>query len=149
MRKNLGLVPIKNFSWIYGNIWRSAQPRTKFEYKWLEEVVGIDFIINLRAEKEEDWRFTNTILNIPVKDHHPPTVKQATDFIKTVRILSGHKRKILIHCLHGHGRTSDFSVLSKLANWWTLEDAIEDEKKRFHINFNHKMQEEFLRKNFK
>lgn len=151
MERLLGLVPIRNFAHIIDNIYRSAQPLATYEYKWLSEVVGIDIIVNLRAELDHDKQFINEFNfechTYSVKDHEPPTIEQANGFINLIKDIN-ITSNVLIHCEHGHGRTSTFSVLAKIAKGVTVEDAIADEKSRFHYHFKHHLQEKFLLDNF-
>lgn len=57
------------------------------------------------------------------------------------------KTPTLIHCAYGHGRTSVFSVLAKMAAGMSLDESIQDEKTRFHYQFRHPEQEQWLRDN--
>jgi len=149
--EKFGLIPLVNFGIITeGNdkttVYRCAQPLFKYQYEWIKEHLGIKAIVNLRSEKNIDPRFCDTLgiktLTIDVPDHHAPTLDQVKRFIEFIQKTDG---PILIHCEHGHGRTSTFSVISKLVDGLNLEWAIEDEKNRFHYNFKHHAQEEFLR----
>lgn len=149
--KNLGLVPLKNFGIVdpVNGIYRSAQPEYFYEYDYIKEFLGVDTIINLRAESRHDNKFTGLgfeVINIDVKDHYPPTIKQARDFIKLVKSKKG---KILFHCEHGHGRTSTFCILARIAMGWGLKAAIAEEENKFHYRFRHAHQLEFLEKYFK
>lgn len=150
--KNFGLVPIRNFGVLdyESGIFRSAQPQYAYEYKWLKDVLGIKTIVNLRGELKHDDRFSEglgiKVINIDIPDHHPPTVEQAEEFIKLVQ--SGLPFPMLFHCEHGHGRTSTFSVLTKLALGWTLKDALHHEKEEFKYHFRHPKQKHFLKKNY-
>ena len=146
--KDIGLIPLSNFGQVNSDhaIFRCAQPLFPYQYEWLKKVLGIDMVVNLRSEKDVDSRLGIpaglSTVTISVPDHHAPTEKQALDFIKFIR---NQKGSIVIHCEHGHGRTSTFSVLAKIALGMTLDEAIEDEHVRFHYEFRHKEQEEFLR----
>lgn len=144
--KNLGLIPLTNFGIVIPKLYRSAQPLFGYQYNWVKEVLGVDTIVNLRSEKNVDQKFCDKLginsVTFAVKDHFPPTEQMAIDFIEFVK---NHKGKMLIHCEHGHGRTSTFSVLSKVAHGFDIEKAIEDERERFHYQFKHKSQEDFLR----
>lgn len=150
MKQNMGLIPLKNFgvvSELHG-IYRSAQPMYGYEYEWMKKMLEIRHIVNLRAESHHDDDFSKFgfgVLHLNVVDHRPPTIDQAKMFMKFVREC---KNPILIHCCHGHGRTSTFSILAKLALGWTFKRAMEDELKRFHYNFKHECQLEFLKEHF-
>lgn len=147
--KDLGLIPLNNFGEIVPNIYRSAQPAFAYQYAWLKNVLGLNTIVNLRSEKNMDKKFCDKLgiecIDFGVKDHNPPTCQMAKEFM---RFINEHNndRSILIHCLHGHGRTSTFSVLTKMANGMTLDEALQDEKNRFHFDFHHHSQEDFLHK---
>lgn len=147
--KNLGLIPLRNFAVVDGdkNIYRSAQPMYEYEYEWMKKNLGIDTIVNLRAESRHDNHVGRglKVINFDVEDHNPPTLEQADKFMKLVNDNGG---KLLFHCEHGHGRTSTFCILARLALGWTLEKAFAEEEHKFHYQFNHKFQREFLQKHF-
>lgn len=163
---NVGLIPLWNFGEIVPNLYRSAQPLWGFQYKWLKEWLGVSIIVNLRSESRHDSMNSKlyglNVMNIDVTDHQPPTIEQAVDFMKFIENSSFTNGKdssndarhinqvasvtpILIHCEHGHGRTSTFSVLAKMALGMSLENAIQDERDRFHYEFRHHTQVEWLK----
>jgi len=154
--KDVGLIPLWNFGEIAPNLYRSAQPLYGFQYKWLRDTLGIKKIVNLRAESQHDSKNAPReieVININVRDHNPPTLEQAHNFMDLIKDMKffkgiGPHAPTLIHCEHGHGRTSTFSILAKMALGMTLEDAIQDEKERFHFEFRHHAQEAWLRENF-
>ena len=149
--EQFGLIPIRNFGVILPEkkIYRSAQPIYNYEYQWLSNVAGIKRIINLRSEKDIDKRHASMygISNhtVLVPDHKPPSIEQAKQYQE---LILDTTLPTLIHCEHGHGRTSTFSVLTKLAFGWTLEDAFKDEQERFHYHFKHHVQLDFLNQHF-
>lgn len=132
-------------------------PYTDFEANeaelWLKEVVGIDHIINLRSESEHDEKMCQyiagmTTSKIDVKDHQEPTLEQANNFIAYIKDAIDKNKRVLFHCKHGHGRTSTFCILARLAMGWTLDKAIKEEEEKFHYHFKHPAQIEFLKKTF-
>lgn len=144
---NLGLVPLRNWGVVAPYIYRSAQPIQAYEYKWLQDIANVQHVINLRAELNHDIKMlpAEMVTTIAVLDHQPPTLRQATDFIRLIRQNVFNTVSTLIHCEHGHGRTSTFSVLSKMALGWSLDGALIDEKERFHYEFRHPAQTDWLR----
>ena len=150
MEKIPGLVPIRNFAIVDENkrLYRSAQPMYRYEYEWLRNKLGLSHIVNLRSESSHDNMFAPAngieVKTIAVPDHKVPTVEQAQDFIEFVQ----NNENILFHCEHGHGRTSTFCVLARIATGWTLEDAIKEELEVFGYEFKHPAQLEFLQSNF-
>jgi protein-tyrosine phosphatase len=144
---NLGLVPLRNFADLGEGLFRSAQPMYGYEYRWLRNVAGVDMIINLRAESDHDLKMASDhgmeVYTIPVIDHHEPTKSQAKIFMQLVKAAIQSGKKILFHCEHGHGRTSTFCVLARLAQGWTLDEALKEEE-NFHYEFKHHAQIEFL-----
>jgi protein-tyrosine phosphatase len=112
----------------------------------------VDIIFNLRKELHRDEKYGvkhgMQVISIEIPDHQEPTLEQALSFIGQVHHALAYGQKILIHCEHGHGRTSTFAVLARLAQGWTLEHALQEEEEVFHYCFNHPAQKEFLIKNF-
>ncbi len=148
--KNIGLVPLRNFGEVSEGVYRSAQPEYSYEYNWIKDHLGVDTIINLRSESRHDDKmkdyFGFNVVNINVNDHNPPTLEQAKQFMELIK---NNKGKILFHCEHGHGRTSTFCILARIAMGWTLKAAMAEEENKFHYQFKHEHQKEFLEKHFK
>jgi protein-tyrosine phosphatase len=147
--ENLGLIPVRNFGIVSEKhkIYRSAQPLYRYEYFWMKERLDLQRVINIRSELHHDdtiikrTHLNISILNIDVADHFAPSKEQADEFIRDIQ---RDNSPTLIHCQHGHGRTSTFSVLAKLAIGYSLVDAMVDEAERFQYHFKHKVQREFL-----
>ena len=147
--KNLGLIPIRNFGIVNEEheLYRSAQPLYGYEYEWLVRTINLRHIINLRDDRDETISVPPhlsdlNVYNIKVKDHNPPDPSQIKRYLDLLKNLSG---PILIHCEHGHGRTSTFSVIAKIYLGMNVDEAINDEEYRFHYIFKHHHQEQFLR----
>lgn len=147
-QSDYGLIPLVNFGVLFSNmqLFRSAQPLQKFQYEWLAKTLKIKSIINLREEIDIDEKMIGEAgipfhFTIQVKDHQPPKMEDAMQFYHLIRECP---KPALIHCAHGHGRTSTFSVIAKMAYGMTFEDAMKDEKERFHYEWRHHLQEEFL-----
>lgn len=141
-----GLVPVRNFGTVRNGIYRSAQPQYIYEYEWLRHQVGLKTIVNLRKENNMDERMAKLVgiknyLRIEVADHNPPTIEQALQYYATIKSI---ETPALIHCQHGHGRTSTFSVITKMAFGMSAEKAIEDERNRFGYEFKHASQRTFI-----
>lgn len=147
----LGLVPVKNFGEVdsENKIYRSAQPLYAYEYNWLKEHVGIENIINLRSELDRDERLApkfgiKVISGFGIPDHEIPTVEQAQSFMELIKGM----KNTLFHCEHGHGRTSLFCVLTRMAFGLSLEEALEEQETVWNYKFKHPKQLNFLTQNF-
>lgn len=156
----LGLVPLHNFGVVSQKhkIFRCGQPLDSRQYIWIKEVLGVQTIVNLRAESQHDhkWaeKYDMKVYDIPVLDHTPPTFSQADEFVQFIRnnVLMEPQNgihQVLLHCEHGHGRTSTFCVLARLALGDTLKTALSEEAKKFHYAFNHYVQTQFLEDYYK
>lgn len=150
--KNAGLIPLINFAVIDAEypLYRSAQPLHGYQYRWLQDVLGLKLIYNLREEEniDQQWgiQLSFGVITYPVVDHTPPSLEIANKFIKDIKEHKGTSS--LLHCQHGHGRTSTFTVLARIALGWTVEAAIKEEEEKFHYNFKHLAQKQFLLDNF-
>lgn len=147
----IGLAPIRNFAQISENMYRSAQPIYGYEFKWLKNILKLDLIVNLRAEKniDEYWSSVYGIKShtISVKDHHIPSDEQIDEFFSLLK--ENKEKRVLIHCEHGRGRTSLFTVVSRIYEGWTLEKALQEEEEKFNYKFQHKEQLDYLKNKFK
>lgn len=150
--KSLGLIPLRNFAVVDKDrkIYRSAQPLYTYEYKWLQDVLGIKTIVNLREERDTDHRFVQRfgMIEVPflIKDHHPPSLEQANQFMTLIKEAT---EPLLFHCEHGRGRTSTFCVLANIALGMSTEEALTEEEHKYHYAFQHRVQKEFLLQNFR
>lgn len=150
--KNIGLVPLRNFAVVDQElgVYRSAQPLYDYEYEWLKTTLGIKTIVNLRSESNHDDMFAVKhgigVIDFYIPDHKEPTKEQMEHFMDIIK--KGERFPLLFHCAHGHGRTSTFCVLTRLAMGWTLNQALKEESEKFHYSFRHKIQIDFLTSNF-
>lgn len=150
----LGLVPLMNFAVVdsENHIYRCAQPHIEYQYKWLKDVLKLETIVNLRSELNIDSKFGErheiSVHTFKVADHNEPTVDQANRFVELIRNKKPDS-PLLFHCEHGHGRTSTFCVLTRLAQGWALEKALQEESNIFHYSFKHHAQIEFLERFYK
>lgn len=148
--ENLGLIPIRNFAVVDADkgIYRSAQPMYRYEFQWLKDKLKVNKIYSLRSESNHSKfigeKYGIEVVNINVKDHHIPTLQQAHEFMEAIK----NDRDVLFHCEHGHGRTSTFCVLARLATGWNLNDAIKEETEVYGYQFAHPEQLEFLQQHF-
>ncbi|MBC5815727.1 MAG: dual specificity protein phosphatase family protein [Candidatus Eremiobacteraeota bacterium] len=62
-------------------------------------------------------------------DNTPPAQEQAMQFLQTCAEDSRHQ--IFVHCQSGHGRTSTFCCLVRLAQGWKLDDAVDEAVQRY------------------
>jgi len=148
MNTNLGLIPLSNFAILdkKQGLYRSAQPIYGYQFAWLKEHLGIKTIINLREEANIDERHSVehgiNVMTIAVRDHNPPTMEQAETFMNIIKEPANYP--LLFHCQHGHGRTSTFCVLARIARGWTMEEALEEELKTYQYHFKYQSQIQFL-----
>lgn len=146
--KNLGLIPVRNFGILDEDkgLYRSAQPMYGYEYEWLKNVLNVKTIVNLRSESNHDTNVAVkhgiNVINFLVEDHKSPSEAQVMEFVRVIQ--NDEHYPLLFHCQHGHGRTSTFAVLARLATGWTFEDALKEENEVFHYSFRYQDQKDFL-----
>lgn len=121
--------PIEAFGWVEPWLARGAQPEGE-QYRWLAEQ-GIGIIVNVRMKEEERAieRAAPQLLGIaiPVKDHRAPTEDQALKWLRFCAAIE-HRAKLYVHCRQGHGRTSLFCTLVRLAQGVPLNSALQEEQ---------------------
>jgi len=150
-----GLVAVRNFAEVEPQrIFRGAQPLEWWEFAWLANQLGVKTFVDLREESYYDRRMIADLLakqrvptdvnaiRVPVTDDKPPTIDQANQFADLVRNL---KEPMFFHCSHGHGRTSTFNVIARLAQGWSLDQAIAEERDTYGYEFRIPSQVEFLK----
>ena len=108
---------------------RGSQPSPK-DYSELYDA-GIRVIVNLRKHDE-----TNDIekvapeilaVRIAVPNHNAPYDAQALKWLELCESVRA-KLPIFVHCHAGHGRTSVFCALVRIAQGWPLEKIIAEER---------------------
>ncbi|MDP9018437.1 MAG: hypothetical protein M3N19_08965 [Candidatus Eremiobacteraeota bacterium] len=125
------LKDVPNFGWLASWLGRGAHPNPA-GFKWLCETGEIKTIVNLRAEDNTEALLAPLgfrPLQIPVLDNKAPTQEQAMQWLALCADSSNHP--IFVHCQSGHGRTSTFCILVRLAQGWKLEDAIDEETRNY------------------
>ncbi len=111
-------------SWLF----RGGQP-TREGYKWLASH-GFHCVVDLRTHEESQEMAESAPeiepVHIPVKNHHPPTIAQARQWLL---LCQRHRTdgKMYVHCNDGHGRASTFAMLVRIAQGWDLQRAMEEQ----------------------
>lgn len=115
---------------------RSGQPLIG-EFEWLKEN-GWKSVVNLRVDGErgevgDDVKIPGfnalglNYLHIPLVDGHPPTNKQAEQFLAFVS--DPQNQPVHIHCRGGIGRTGTMTALYRYAvEGWPIDEAIEESR---------------------
>jgi protein tyrosine/serine phosphatase len=70
-----------------------------------------------------------------VVDNSVPTDAQSLEWLNLCADATA--RPLFVHCQSGHGRTSTFCILLRLAQGRKLEDAIDEEVKHFGLRPEH------------
>ena len=140
-------VDVENFAWMLPWLARGGQPDAQ-GFRSLERA-GVSFIVSLRERDEsaDVNRYTRraTFVHIPVRNDFAPTDEQA---LRWLDLCAEHasNSKLYVHCHAGHGRTSTFCILVRLAQHGDLNAAIREERRYgFDPDNKHKRQYEFLR----
>ncbi|MGI8905234.1 MAG: fused DSP-PTPase phosphatase/NAD kinase-like protein [Candidatus Sumerlaeaceae bacterium] len=63
-------------------------------------------------------------LHLPIPDFHPPTLKQAEEFVEFAKMQRAEGRQITVHCRGGYGRTGTMLACYLIASGKTAEEAI-------------------------
>ncbi|MGH7330679.1 MAG: protein-tyrosine phosphatase family protein, partial [Polyangiaceae bacterium] len=102
---------------------RGGQP-VRDDYGRLYES-GIRLVVNLRKNHDEAADIERhaprlTSLRIPVRNDRAPSDEQAEKWLALCEAARG-QLPIYVHCHEGHGRTSVFCGLVRIAQGWDLE----------------------------
>lgn len=128
--------PIFEYSEITSQIYVGANACCRVHLK--DELVqkGIDAEINLEENETETPVGLEAYLWLPTKDGFALNFAQLETGVRAMEGLIRHNKKILIHCLNGHGRSPAFVAAYFLAQGWTLEDAlklIKEKRPEIHL----------------
>jgi atypical dual specificity phosphatase len=95
-----------NFSFIDEMVAGSAGPLRKKEVDWLREKKGIGAILSVReGPLQAGWVEGLRYLNVPVRNHFPPTLDQLKNCVNFIMIETESGKKTTVHCAAGMGRT--------------------------------------------
>jgi atypical dual specificity phosphatase len=95
-----------NFSFIDENVAGSAGPLTKREVDWMREKKNIEAILSVReGPLVAAWVEGLHYLNVPVRNHFPPTLDQLNKCVNFIVNEIAAKKKVTVHCAAGRGRT--------------------------------------------
>ena len=123
---------LANFGWVTDWLARGADPNPA-GFRWLAQTAAVATIVNLRAEDNTEASLAPSLgfraVQIPVVDNKAPTQEQAMQFLQLCADRS--KRPLFVHCQSGHGRTSTFCSLVRLAQGWKLDDAVGEAVQRY------------------
>jgi atypical dual specificity phosphatase len=95
-----------NFSFVDDYVSGSAGPLRKKEVDWLRREKGIGAILSVReGPLVAGWVEGLHYLNVPVRNHYPPTLEQLEDCVNFIVKETDSGRKTSVHCAAGRGRT--------------------------------------------
>lgn len=120
----LQINPIENFGVVSGNIYRGGRLKTETEYKYLKEVLGASYIINLerfnRDNKVLCKKYGLNCVEFPLllvlgndAVFNWTTFRKAYSFVLDK---SKNGNKIYFHCLHGSDRTGTLASALMIRN---------------------------------
>jgi atypical dual specificity phosphatase len=95
-----------NFSFVDEYVAGSAGPLTKCEVDWLRNEKAIGAILSVReGPLGKGWVEGLEYLNVPVKNHEPPSLDQLSGCVDYIMKQVDLNRKTDVHCAAGKGRT--------------------------------------------
>ncbi|MCP4745844.1 MAG: dual specificity protein phosphatase family protein [Desulfobacteraceae bacterium] len=93
------------------NLYRSALPKSKEEFKILENKYGINTVVSLRSGQNKDLDSKIAGMDSSLKFKHFEmgynfiAEKDIIEFLKLFKDENHHKQPVLVHCKHGADRT--------------------------------------------
>lgn len=136
--------PIRRFTRVESWLARGGQPDAD-GFKMLA-LYGFKTIVTLRRKADrlpKDLEGVLTLVQIPVKNHKPPAVEQAMQWLELCADPANHP--IFEHCEKGEGRTSTFLGLVRIAQGWEIDRIINEGIHIFDFPETERSQIAFLR----
>lgn len=129
-----------NFSWVIPKVLAaSSKPKSKKHLEWLIKEEKIDVIITLTEDSPSSYikNFRSIMAELGFKHHHISIIDgtgfhihQYRKLIKLFEANKAKKKKMLIHCGGGLGRTSTALTAIWMSHFdKSLEEAIKELKK--------------------
>jgi|SRR5579872_1992930 len=89
--------------WVCG----SARIMSKRELDWVMKKDGIEAILSMtETPLSTDWvKELKEYKNVPVPNHRAPSLDQLDESVQFLRSNAKQKRRVLVHCAAGKGRT--------------------------------------------
>lgn len=115
-------VGLDNIYKVDRNLYRSEQLHA--ESMLAIEKLGIKTVLNLRRTKKDKVRNTSLILE---QVRINTSTISYNDVVKSLQIIDGAKKPVLVHCWHGSDRTGCIVAAYRMVyNDWTKEQAIQE-----------------------
>lgn len=115
-----------------GLILSGSQP-TESGYRYLKKK-GVTTVINWRREDDSEKKMVEGLglkyYYIPITPAHPPSEKQAEEFLLIIEEVRSKGEKLYHHCFHGVGRCFTMNAACLVAKGMPAEEAIEEGVKR-------------------
>lgn len=125
---------LPNFGWMTPWLCRGGHPNPA-GFRWLGDH-GIKAIVNLRDDDDTERLLGASCgfipVHVPVADGTAPSDEQAVQWLALCARVEC--RPLFVHCRGGKGRTSTFCMLVRLAQGWTLDDAMREAIERFEFD---------------
>lgn len=96
-----------NFNWVNELIAASGRPKSRRQLEWLREQ-GISAILSLTESplpQEMMKGLGMEYAHVPMRNHERPTLEQLQLALNVIERVTSERRKILVHCAGGKGRT--------------------------------------------
>ena len=105
-----------NFSWVDMNIAASAYLWDRENIEYVIEKHGINVIINLSGNSYDNpYPDKLELIDHKIHDFGTPTEKEMNELLQLIQKKIEEKKKILIHCVAGCGRTGMVIAIYKIS----------------------------------
>ena len=123
------LQSIPRFGWLEPWLARGGQPRGEQYAALASQGIRLDVDLRLHADPTDMERCAPRMVpvHIPVHDHRPPDVDQALRWLELLSI-AAPRAPVYVHCHHGEGRTATSCALARIAQGWSVDEAIDEQR---------------------
>jgi len=112
------------------NIGGCAMPHSPDDIQWLRNKNISAVLTLIERTLPPEWLNDFISLHVPVQDFCPPTIEQLNLCVNFLKDCLENRRKPVVHCMMGYGRTGTILAAYLISQGMTADDAITEVRRK-------------------